>query len=70
MSPRKSEEDKDLIGPDELLSPSSQLGRLQQSGGTPESRRQVDPNHADDSEEWIDPKAEDATIRPSPDRST
>lgn len=50
--------------PDELLSPSSQIGRAAQSGGTPESGRQPDegsregwpmPDQGDTPEKWPDP---------------
>jgi hypothetical protein len=64
MSDKKNEdEENDLIGSDQLLSPASQIGRLRQSGGTPESRRQIDPD-VEDSEEWINPQAEAATTHP------
>jgi hypothetical protein len=63
MSDKKNEnEDNDLIGSDELISPASQIGRLRQTGGTPESRRQIDPDVGDDGEHWIEPTAEDETI--------
>jgi hypothetical protein len=66
MSAKKNEdEDNDLLSSDGLLSPASQIGRLRQTGGTPESRRQIDPDLAD-SEEWIDPQEEDATTHPGP----
>ena len=42
---------------DGLLSPSSQLGRLKQTGGTPESG-QVDPPPGEAREEWIEPEEE------------
>jgi hypothetical protein len=50
--------------PDELLSPSSQIGRAAQSGGTPESGRQPDedsregwpmPDQGDTPKKWPDP---------------
>jgi hypothetical protein len=56
----REEEGKDLIDPDDLVSPASQLGRLRQTGGTPESRRQIDPDARLDSEEWIEPKEDEA----------
>jgi hypothetical protein len=56
----KEEEGKDLIDPDDLLSPASQLGRLRQTGGTPESRRQIDPDVRPDSEAWIEPEEDEA----------
>jgi hypothetical protein len=66
MSAKKNEdEDNDLLSSDGLLSPASQIGRLRQTGGTPESRRQIDPD-LEDSEEWIDPQEEDATTHPGP----
>ena len=50
--------------PDDLLSPSSQIGRAAQTGGTPESRRDPDvdtregwpaPRQDDTPESWPDP---------------
>jgi hypothetical protein len=52
---------------DALLSPSSQIGRAQQTGGTPESRRDPDvrtregwpaPEQDDTPENWPDPKSD------------
>ena len=61
MRARKDEEGgKDVIGPDDLLSPASQLGRLRQTRGTPESRRQIDPEVGADSKEWIEPEEDEA----------
>ena len=51
----------------ERLSPSSQIGRLRQTGGTPESRRRVGPEPADDSETWRRPREEDEPVEPARD---
>jgi hypothetical protein len=43
------------------LSPSSQIGRQEQTGGTPESRRRPE-DAADDPEEWLEPAEEDEPV--------
>jgi hypothetical protein len=69
-SPERRKEEIENYGsrreeePDDLLSPSSQIGRAAQTGGTPESRRDPDvdtregwpaPRQDDTPESWPDP---------------
>lgn len=44
------------------LSPSSQIGRMQQTGGTPESRRIDESSEPPDSETWRAPRDEDTPV--------
>jgi hypothetical protein len=44
------------------LSPSSQIGRMQQAGGTPESRRLDDSSEPPDSDPWRAPREEDSPV--------
>lgn len=70
VSPDRGQEEIENYGsrredaPDELLSPSSQIGRAAQTGGTPESGRQPDdsvregwpmPDQTDTPEQWPEP---------------
>jgi hypothetical protein len=60
--PEKDEEERPARERRDRLSPSSQIGRLRQTGGTPESRRRVGPEPADDSETWRRPREEDEPV--------
>jgi len=42
--------------------PASQVGRLEKTGGTPESRRAVDDDAREDSERWREPQEEDEPV--------
>ena len=44
------------------LSPSSQIGRLAQTGNTPEQRRVAARDDGDDSERWATPVEEDHPV--------
>jgi len=58
----KDESKRSRSRPKEPLSPSSQIGRMRQTGGTPESRRWVGPEPADDGEDWREPRKEDEPV--------
>jgi hypothetical protein len=55
-------DERDAREGDLPLSPASQIGRLKQTGGTPESRRRAGPDAASDVEEWKAPQAEDEPV--------
>jgi hypothetical protein len=42
--------------------PASQVGRLEKTGGTPESRRAVDDDGREDSDRWREPLEEDEPV--------
>ena len=56
------------MSPEEPLSQSSQIGRMAQTGGTPEGRRAADDavGRGDDSERWHAPRDEDTPIEDRP----
>ena len=52
MDPEHPLEDPGAEATDGPLSPSSQIGRAAQSGGTQEARRGIDDDPGDDPERW------------------
>jgi len=55
-------DDDTRVDPRPVPNPASQLGRLEQTGGTPESRRAVDDGKGNDGERWRQPHEESEPV--------